>query len=222
MNKALIFLALIFGGGMADIQSKQRVREYKKDAIALEACIPLTQKSFFFIRHGQTDWNKEHKLQGQIDIPLNQTGREQATALQKVVCTLSISHVYSSPLSRARETMELACKHITAPQAILEGLKERHFGEWEGTPWDDFKNLNHLEFVPVHGESYSQFHNRLVSDVNAVLNEADGTVLLVGHGGVFRAFCRATQTSTEKVPNCQLFYFIAPKVQGGQWTLHTF
>lgn len=99
----------------------------------------LVPKSFYFIRHGQTDWNKEQRLQGQTDIPLNDMGREQAEALQALVATINITHVYYSPLSRAQETMHIACKHLSVPKVALEGLKELHCGEWEGTVCDQIK-----------------------------------------------------------------------------------
>lgn len=184
----------------------------------------LIPKSFYFIRHGQTDWNKEQRLQGQTDIPLNAMGREQAEALQALVAPINITHVYYSPLSRAQETMHIACKHLNVPKVALEGLKELHCGEWEGTVCDEIKKetlfspIQHI--VPKNGESYPIFHERVIGSVNTVLEQIDGQVLFVGHGGNFRAFCRAMETTYGKAHNCTLFYFKAPDETDDKWKIY--
>ncbi|MGE0010170.1 MAG: histidine phosphatase family protein [Candidatus Babeliales bacterium] len=181
----------------------------------------LVPKSFYFIRHGQTDWNEEQRLQGQTDIPLNFMGKQQAETLQALVATIPVSHVYYSPLSRAQETMHIACKHLHVPKVVLEGLKERHCGEWEGVILDKAKKETlFFHHVPVKGESYQVYHDRVIGAINAVLNEAEGLVLFVGHGGNFRVLCKAIETSFALAGNCQLFYFEAPDDANDQWRIY--
>lgn len=192
-------------------ESKLVTLEYKH--------MKLTPKSFYFIRHGQTDWNKIHRLQGQIDIPLNEQGRTQALELQSLLHSLDICHVYYSPLSRAQETMHIACKHLDVPKVSLDTLKERHFGEWEGTEWDEVKKDTHLHVIPKNGESYAAFHERVVSTVNAKLDESEGMVLFVAHAGTFRTLCRVLNMHFEAVRNCQLFHFVAPDKENDAWQI---
>ncbi len=181
----------------------------------------LTPKSFYFIRHGQTDWNKIHRLQGQIDIPLNAEGRNQALELRPLITKLGISQVYYSPLIRAQETMHIACNHLDIPKFPLDAIKERHFGEWEGTEWDEVKKDTHMHFVPQNGESYAVFHERVLTAVNSKLGEtSESNVLFVAHAGTFRALCRAINTHFEAVHNCQLFYFVAPNETDDQWRIY--
>ncbi len=180
----------------------------------------LVPKSFYFVRHGQTDWNKEHRLQGQIDIPLNETGRQQAILLQQILKDLAIAHVYYSPLSRTQETMHIACKHLTVPKVQLDALKERNFGEWQGTIWDEVKRDTHMHIIPEKGESYADFHERTINAVNCMLEQVDGTVLFIAHGGTFRTLCRAIATHFEAVRNCQVFHFVAPDETNDQWMIY--
>ncbi|MGE0010168.1 MAG: histidine phosphatase family protein [Candidatus Babeliales bacterium] len=181
----------------------------------------LTPKSFYFIRHGQTDWNKIHRLQGQIDIPLNEEGRSQARQLQQLLHNLDICHVYYSPLSRAQETMHIACAHLDIPKFEVDALKERHFGEWQGTEWDEVKKDTHMHVVPQNGESYAAFHERVLTTINGVLEASEGTVLFVAHAGTFRALCRVIDTHFEAaVHNCQLFHFVAPDATCDQWMIY--
>ena len=88
-----------------------------------------------FIRHGQTDWNKEGRLQGSSDIPLNDTGRAQAQAAEQMLAAWNWDAVVSSPLSRARETAQIVADGLGLPlgPAYAE-LVERDYGPLEGMP----------------------------------------------------------------------------------------
>ena len=94
---------------------------------------------FYLVRHGQTDWNRAGKIQGTTDIPLNETGRQQAEQLATVLKERSgypaktrIDAVYASPLARAFQTAEILAKEEKLPLRRLTGLRERDFGCWEG------------------------------------------------------------------------------------------
>ena len=181
----------------------------------------LAPKSFYFIRHGQTDWNIENRLQGQLDIPLNDTGRAQAQSLQSDVSKLDISCVYFSPLSRAQETMELACKNIPAITKIaVPSLMERNFGEWQGELCDQEALTKYRTTVPVNGESEDEYFDRVVNCANDILAVAEGQVLIVAHGGVFWSLCKAAGVDYEAVHNCSILHFVAPHKSCDQWMIY--
>ncbi len=158
-----------------------------------------------FVRHGETAFNAENRLQGQRDIPLDARGREQATALGR---TLSLrigdeidrldaaGSFVSSPLQRARETMELARSAMgLAPERyrLDPRLKELSFGRWEGLTWPEVKardrkglaqrRAEKWGFAPPGGESYATLATR----VGAWLETLAADAFVVSHGGVARA-----------------------------------
>ena len=161
-------------------------------------------RTFFFIRHGETAWNKDGRLQGQHDIPLNSLGRDQAAASGRALGAIlrkrgiadpaSLRYV-ASPLGRAQETMRLARAALQlAPDGFEtdDRLKELSFGAWEGLPWGDVKvrapeafrarKADKWGFVPPGGESYAMLGERLRPWL-ASITELD---VVVAHGGVAR------------------------------------
>ncbi len=89
-------------------------------------------KNIYVIRHGETDWNKNHKFQGQTDVKLNDTGREQALALKPLLQQLQIESVYSSTLARAFESAEIATQDLKLSIQKDERLREANIGLAEG------------------------------------------------------------------------------------------
>ncbi len=94
-------------------------------------------KNIYIVRHGETDWNQLHKFQGRTDIHLNDTGREQASRLRPVMQQLQIESVYSSTLSRAIETAEIAVQDLKLPILKEERLCETNIGDAEGLTLDE-------------------------------------------------------------------------------------
>lgn len=181
----------------------------------------LVQKSFYFIRHGQTDWNIENRLQGQLDIPLNATGRAQAKALQEDVRGLDISCVYFSPLSRTQETMAIVCKNLPAITKIsVPSLMERNFGEWQGEIWDNEAAQKYRNASPVSGETEEEYFDRVLTCVNDLLATTEGHVLMVAHGGVFWSLCKAAGIEYDVINNCRILHFVAPNEATDQWTIY--
>ena len=88
-------------------------------------------------RHGQTDWNAAAKIQGASDVPLNARGREQARSLAERVRRERVGAIYSSPLSRARETAEIIGKTLGVNVITAPELTELSFGDWEGCTWEE-------------------------------------------------------------------------------------
>jgi broad specificity phosphatase PhoE len=158
----------------------------------------------YYIRHGLTDWNVEHRLQGRHDIPLNAQGRAQAMRCGEILRDLfdrdgrvsaNLAYV-SSPLVRARETMELMRSALglsPAQYGIDARLVEISFGEWEGLTYADVlardkeviaeRESDKWNFLPPAGESYAQLSRRIGEWYETV--HADTVVS--AHGGTARA-----------------------------------
>ena len=158
------------------------------------------------IRHGQTDWNAEARLQGQKDIPLNALGREQARGNGRALAALlgDTAGAYdfvSSPLSRARETMELARAAMGLPPQdyrIEERLREVSFGDWEGSTLKELKRVTpervaarraaKWDFIPPGDDAES--YEILCWRIGSWLASVDRPTVCVCHGGVIRAVFR--------------------------------
>jgi probable phosphoglycerate mutase len=158
-----------------------------------------TAPPLIFVRHGETDWNAEGRLQGQRDIPLNDRGRAQArrngAAIAGALADGANFDFVASPLGRARETMEIVRTALGLDPSIYrldDRLMEISYGEWEGLTGEELilrdpqaiaaRDADKWEFVPPGGESY-----RLLSDrVARWLVTLDQPTLIVAHGGVGR------------------------------------
>lgn len=137
------------------------------------------------VRHGETLWNREGRLLGWTDLPLTEEGKAQARALREKLSPFSFSRVYSSDLLRARQTALLAY----GPAEPVSALREIHFGELEGFPWEALdlaykEALLRLEgFVAPGGESLPAFRARVFRFLEGL---PPGLHLLFTHGGVVR------------------------------------
>ncbi|WP_428491794.1 histidine phosphatase family protein [Rhodopila sp.] len=144
--------------------------------------------AFWFLRHGETDWNTKDLSQGAVDIPLNDTGLAQARAAALLLRNRGIRSLISSPLSRARVTAEIAAAELGLPVQIDDGLREVSFGVQEGTPmaaWG-FQDWVDGRLTPDGGESFPALTARAVAAINRCIARPP-TVLVVAHGSLFRA-----------------------------------
>jgi 2,3-bisphosphoglycerate-dependent phosphoglycerate mutase len=133
------------------------------------------------VRHGETDWNAEGKLQGHTDRPLNDYGRRQAQALAERLAGESIDAVYASDLSRARETAEILGAKLGLPVLVDPDLREKNWGNWEGLTSDE---RLHIEF---EGETSEAHRDRTLSAVQRIVERhPDGRIVVVTHGGSLR------------------------------------
>jgi len=166
----------------------------------------LCPHRILFIRHGETEYNREGRLQGQQDIPLNPKGREQASAVGRTLRKLAGAEIdrleaarafIASPLLRTRQTMELARAAMgltPANYALADDLKELTFGDWEGLTWPEVearfpdgaadRASRKWTFTPPNGESYATLALRVTPWLEAL----DRDVFVASHGGVARAF----------------------------------
>jgi broad specificity phosphatase PhoE len=146
----------------------------------------------YLARHGQTDWNRDRRLQGSADILLNDTGRQQAARLANQLRDVRFDAVYSSELKRSRETAEIV--HGTAPLFALAGLNERRLGAFEGhASSPEYERRSQAPDDALDGgESLSQFYARVQSTLAVLLQgRRSGAILIVGHGGTNQMIVRA-------------------------------
>lgn len=163
------------------------------------------------IRHGETDWNVDLRIQGQLDISLNDTGRRQARRLALALADESLHAVYSSDLARARETAQaVAAAHGLA---VLDepGLRERAFGRFEGLTFREIEErwpdesarwrARESDFAPGGGEALCDFYARCVDTATRLASAHVGqTIALVAHGGVLDCLYRAGSRMSLQAP----------------------
>ena len=178
--------------------------------------VSLHARAFWFLRHGETDWNAQGLSQGNVDIPLNETGRAQAIAAAAMLRNRGIASIVASPLSRAHDTA-LAVAAVTGlPVALEEGLREVSFGAQEGQPMSQwFNDWVAGDYTPPDAESFASLKARAVAAINRSL-DLTAPVLIVAHGALFRAL-RAEMGLEPNVrtPNAMPF-FCRP---GSPWDL---
>ena len=139
------------------------------------------------LRHGQTDWNIDFRLQGVTDVALNETGIEQARLAASALNLNDWDFIASSPLSRARDTADIVASRLNIPEvAVLPLLLERSFGEVEGMLYEDWK-ANYPDGIAPGGETEEQLHARTLLLLDELLETYRGTrVLAISHGALIR------------------------------------
>ena len=153
---------------------------------------------WLLVRHGETAWNAEGRVQGQIDTPMSERGIKQAEALGERLAGQKIDAAYASDLSRAWETARLALKGHKLEPHPAPLLRERSWGEWEGMTFAEVRTQFHeqyeavrrsVEVSPPGGESVSDLMSRTADFAQSIngIYARDDTVLAVGHGGCLNA-----------------------------------
>lgn len=163
------------------------------------------------IRHGETAWNREQRLQGQLDIPLNATGVAQADALAQALAGEPIDAVYASDLSRAMQTAAPLAGALGLAVQSDSRLRERCYGTLEGMTYadvaaqlpEDFARWQARipDYAPDGGESLLAFHERAVEAALALGRRHPGErIALVAHGGVLDCLYREANDMTLEAP----------------------
>lgn len=180
---------------------RNRARPFRRSGRATGAV--SVRPTIYFVRHGQTDWNAEGRLQGQRDIALNAEGLRQAAeaaaSLRGVAGdALDGADYVASPLARTRRTMEALRGHLALDPAAYrtdDRLKEISFGAWEGSTWSEIRRWDRARALardrdrwgyrpPGEGaESYAMLAERVAPALAAL----DRTTVMVAHGGIARA-----------------------------------
>lgn len=163
------------------------------------------------VRHGETAWNKQSRIQGHTDIVLNERGLWQAARLAQALADEGLQAIYSSNLLRAHHTAQAVAARVGLPVQHEPGLRERHFGEFEGLTFDEIERQlpeealrwRHRDpgFAPGGGEVLQDFYARSVAACTALAGRHPGqAILLVAHGGVLDCLHRAAARVSLNAP----------------------
>jgi len=152
------------------------------------------------VRHGETDWNRDRRFQGQADIVLNETGRAQVRALAAELVRETFSIVYTSPLRRAAESAEILAAALELEVRPCDALMEIHVGSWSGLTVTEAATQfpdGHRRWLDSRagwedGETYDELGMRVVEGLRRIgAAHLDAHVLAVTHGGPIRAILAA-------------------------------
>jgi 2,3-bisphosphoglycerate-dependent phosphoglycerate mutase len=158
--------------------------------------------TLLLVRHGETDWNAEGRLQGHTDRPLSDYGRRQAQQLAGELEDEELDAIYSSDLARARETAEIVGERLGLPVVLDPDLREKDWGTWEGL---NAVERDRVEFV---GETTEAHQERMLRALRRIAERhpGDGRVLVVTHGGSMRRVQTAAMgLAMPVVENCGLW-----------------
>ncbi|MDP1957298.1 MAG: histidine phosphatase family protein [Rhodocyclaceae bacterium] len=185
------------------------------------------------MRHGETDWNAGKRIQGHIDVPLSAVGHAQARAVGNALANEGFAAIYSSDLTRARQTAEATAQLANIPLQVLPGLRERHYGSFEGLTYteivarypEDYGRHKAREprFAPPGGESLAALAARLGLTFDTIAHRHAGeAVAIFTHGGVLdilyrRATGQPLHTPRDfTIPNTGINWI---EVVDGAWTV---
>lgn len=166
----------------------------------------------FLIRHGQTDWNVQGKIQGSYDSELNEIGIAQAEELSRKILkeNYKFAKVYSSRQKRALRTAQILSEAVKASCIQINGLEEMNLGKWEGYTWREVKEkfpaeyeewfINRRYTKAPEGESYQDMLERVLAVIRKIIAENCGDVAIVTHGAVIMCLqCYLTNTPFEEM-----------------------
>ncbi|MGG4606203.1 histidine phosphatase family protein [Paenalcaligenes sp. Me131] len=197
----------------------------------------MTSTHIWLIRHGETAWNADRRLQGWQDIPLNEVGEQQAHNLANFLASdrfdVQFDQVVSSDLQRAAQTAAIACAHTGLGVVLDKGLRERGFGVLEGRSWDSFGGRvpdqpgDSADLAPEGGESIQTFQQRVLAAVEQLADKYPGQKLAVfAHGGVIdMVWRRLLQVDlfaprTQTILNTSINHFsVSTSASGYDWTV---
>ncbi|WP_459130122.1 histidine phosphatase family protein [Guggenheimella bovis] len=171
----------------------------------------------FFVRHGETDYNRQGIIQGARDIPLNDAGRAQAKVLREKIVELSLEAIFSSPLKRAKETAEILNENLSLPVHFDDRLVERHFGELEGKSYESLdwsKDEDNWDFLKDAYESFGvesieSMDKRIDSFIEDLKKTPFERVLILSHGSLGKLFMKKIQKKSgenkeQVIQNCAI------------------
>ena len=140
----------------------------------------------YLVRHGETDWNRERRIQGSTDIPLNETGRAQARATGSLLARRRWSGIFASPLSRAMETAEIIADMVGLPAPLpVPAIVERNYGAAEGCTDEEIDVLYPADVNVPGREPREAVAQRVVPALVRLAEEHHGeSIIVVAHGGV--------------------------------------
>lgn len=171
---------------------------------------------FYYLRHGETDWNCQGLLQGGRDVPLNARGLAQAETAREQLRGIEIATLCTSPLQRALRTAEIVNEALNKDIVILDDLAECGFGPFEGQRAHDWFPDWRRGITPPGVEPYQNFLDRSLKAVNTALAQP-GPVLIVAHGGVYWSIQIHARLPQGTIPNAQAIHHAPPARPGDPW-----
>jgi broad specificity phosphatase PhoE len=174
--------------------------------------IALFERSFYYLRHGETEANANHIIAGSLDVDLTPLGREQALLAARALAHEPITAVYSSPLNRARETAEPVAAALGLPVTIIADIAERNWGELEGKPRDTRVRGTR----PAGSESIQDYSVRVLRGLAKV---DSARPLVVAHSGVFRVLCHTLAIVHTEGPVANALPLRFVPLEDGGWKL---
>lgn len=164
------------------------------------------------VRHGETDWNRDRRIQGQTDIPLNEVGLRQADELRGVLDGVPLDAVYASDLERAWQTAAVVAEPRGLAVQRRPALREKDFGTWEGLT-DSEVRVRFPDAVAGSwgdGETADELSRRVLGAIDEIVAaHPGGSVLVVSHGGAIRALYRHAGLEQGPIGNCVPATFVA-------------
>jgi probable phosphoglycerate mutase len=163
------------------------------------------------VRHGETAWNAEGRVQGQLDVPLSEVGHAQARAVAAALAGERFDAIYASDLTRVRQTAAPTAERLGAPVALDAALRERHYGMFERHTYVEVRERYPAEYARFRdkdpdfdfgsGESLKAFAARSLACVAALVERhAGGSILVFTHGGVLEMVYRRAAGMTLSSP----------------------
>lgn len=158
--------------------------------------------TFYLVRHGETQWNQEQRLQGWLDSPLTENGRAAAQRLHKQLQAIPFAAAYCSSSGRARETMDILTAERQLPIVYEDDLREIYLGDWQGQTIEDIL-VNHkldyefytnypAQFVATHTESFGAVTERAMFTLKKIADQhRDETILIVSHAVTIKCIVNA-------------------------------
>ncbi len=185
------------------------------------------------VRHGETAWNAERRLQGHTDVPLNEVGLAQAEATAARLAAHRFDAIYSSDLERARQTAEASARRLGLEPVYLPALRERHFGRFQGLTYEQARERFPAAYEQFEarapqqdfetGESLEAFAERIRTAVaELAARHAGQRILVVAHGGVLDTVNRMVRGLPLQpardfvIPNAALNWI---SHEGGRWQI---
>lgn len=163
----------------------------------------------YFIRHGETDWNKLEKIQGRIDNPLNESGKVQSKKAKEILKDVTFTHAYASTLSRAKETAEIVLEDCNLLITQDPRLLERDFGVLEGMRHEAYYEFASEKEMPISVERTGSIYERVDSFFTELVaqHDADDIILISAHAHTIRTWAEKTFPEqfdfSTRLYNCQ-------------------
>ena len=189
------------------------------DLTALTTNFPL--KPFYFMRHGETEWNQQSLIQGCTDISLNEKGIEQAHLAAQKLKNIPIDNIISSPLQRALKTAEIAGQALGKPITIIDTLKNGCYGSIEGKSKHEHREAYtgwRTGYKIEHAEHYHCFTKRVFAGFQEAL-QYPGLTLIIAHGGVYWPIQDMLNLNASTIPNATPVLHLPPSQGQDTWII---